>query len=187
MDKAYARVDGVREAMRPEFMLASYPLISGMLIYAGFMAWKYHKKLHIVVVVFILCCGARDRCIRIGEVYGQKTLSQLSTLKICSAFRLSQVRKFSGKKELLASWLILNRPSFCQFATSISFNRGTAVEVVRRQKMFDIISMQSQICALLNSLNKNNECSVDDVQMMCYVHMVMVRLSCSDKPASSGS
>lgn len=163
----YARVDGVREAMRPEFMLASYPLISGMLIYAGFMAWKYHKKLHIMVVVFLLFAVAHAIDVWDRRSLWTKNIESAQYSQDLFGVSLESGAQVFWEKELLASWLILNRPSFVnsQQAAGISFNRGTAVEVVRRQKMFDVISMQSQICALLNSLNKNNECSVDEVQV----------------------
>ena len=131
------------------------------------MAWKYHKKLHIMVVVFLLFAVAHAIDVWDRRSLWTKNIESAQYSQDLFGVSLESGAQVFWEKELLASWLILNRPSFVnsQQAAGISFNRGTAVEVVRRQKMFDVISMQSQICALLNSLNKNNECSVDEVQV----------------------
>ena len=163
----YARMEGVREAVRPEFMLASYPLVAGILIYLGLIAWERVRYLRIVLVAVLLL--ALTHTVDVWDRRSKWTNYIESAQYSPNLFGVSLepgVQVF-WEDELLASWIILNRPSFVnsQQAAGIAFNRGTAVEVVRRQKMFDIFYMQKQICSLLNNLNSNNACSVDDQQI----------------------
>lgn len=163
----YARMEGVREAMRPEFMLASYPLVAGMLVYAGLLAWERAKRWRIVLIAALLLALAHA-----VDVWDRRTqwthyIESAQYSPGLFGVSLEPGSQIFWEDELLASWLILNRPSFMnsQQAAGIAFNRGTAVEVVRRQKILDIFSMQKQICSLLNNLNSNNACAVDDQQI----------------------
>ena len=58
---------------------------------------------------------------------------------------------------------MLGRPSFknSEQYGGISFNHETAVEIIRREKFFEIFDVQKQICNVANSLNSDESCQVD--------------------------
>jgi hypothetical protein len=63
----------------------------------------------------------------------------------------------------LAPWILMQRRSYIsgmQHAGQ-SFNRGTAMELLRRSEVVNVIRVQESICQMMNALNGSNECQPD--------------------------
>lgn len=67
--------------------------------------------------------------------------------------------------ELLTPWLVLRRASYWSGhqEAGLLFNRGTAQEANRREKIFGLLEFQGSICSLLNNLSNDQEkCAPDE-------------------------
>ncbi len=74
--------------------------------------------------------------------------------------------------ELLTPWLVLRRASFWNGhqEAGLLFNRGTAEEALRREKIFTLLEFQNSICMLQNAFEKNQDkCAPDEeaVKTVC--------------------
>ena len=163
----YVRMEGVREAVRPEFMLVSYPLVAGVLVYVGLLAWDRVKRWRMVLIAVLLLAvfHAADVWDRRNQWTRHIESAQYSPNLF--GVPLAPTAQVFWEEELLAPWLILHRPHFinAQQAAGVAFNRGTAAEVERRWKLLSVFDMQKQICKLLNGLSGNEACVVDDEQI----------------------
>ncbi|MDS4022595.1 MAG: hypothetical protein RKR03_19125 [Candidatus Competibacter sp.] len=67
------------------------------------------------------------------------------------------------QNNLLSTWLLLQRPNYyANFqAAGLVFNRATAMEYAKRDKVFEIMVFQEQLCGVLNLLNNNYACELD--------------------------
>lgn len=167
----YQRMEGVREAARPEFMLMGYPVIAALVIYTAIFLWRSSLRLRPFLLMVLL--AADLHAVDVWDRRNQWTRNIESRQYSPSAFgvKIEPLSQIFWENELLAAWLILGQPSYLnpQQAAGIAFNRGTAVEVVRREKLFQGFLLQQQICQIMNGLNGDNGCQIDDeiVRTLC--------------------
>ncbi len=152
----YMQMDGEREAVRPEFMLVTYPLVAGLLVCAGIFFWSYAKRWRIffLAILMLALIHAVDVWDRRNKWTRYIEAAQYSPQIFGVDFPTAA--QVFWDDEVLAPWLILQRPQFTssQQSAGIAFNRGTAVEAVRREKLFALFEMQKQICKVFNNLNE---------------------------------
>lgn len=174
----YQKYGGLRENVRPEFLILSHPLVMGGLMAAYcFIAqstrnnWLKRKFNHLIIVfpIFLLAVAMNEwdrRTPWTSEIEKAQSNPQLFGVSI---ERGAQV---FWEGELAAPWLILGRPSYYNGmqAAGVLFNRETAIEGRRRQNVQKLLEFQTTICKIFNELNIDGErCNVDVevLQKMC--------------------
>ncbi len=164
----FHRFDEAREQVRPEFMLLSYPLVSGALIFG---IWFLHRRYRGRAWWPWLGLGAA--CVFL--LYAADTWDRRSqwTRYIETAQGVGDVfgvpLKPGGQvfwyRELEAPWLILRRPSYFNGhqMSGLLFNRGTAEEGARREDLFKLMEFQIGLCRIMNTLNNSTDsCAIDE-------------------------
>lgn len=66
----------------------------------------------------------------------------------------------------LAPWVLMQRESYISNSqySGESFNRGTAIELLRRSKVIDILEFQERVCKLMNVLDNNYDACAPDLE-----------------------
>lgn len=116
----------------------------------------------ILVIALVHAIGVWDR-----RIQWTKNIEAGQYSSDVFGVEISPASQVYWENELVAPWLVLNRPSFfnSQQSSGMAFNRGNAAEIVRRESLLGPLFMQSQICQLVNALNGNEDCMVDEVQI----------------------
>jgi len=159
----FTKMAGAREAIRPEFMLMTHPLITASILFVGVFLWRTQVRARIfltIALVFVLVgvLGSWDR-----RMQWTKNIESQQYSSDIFGFELPPGAQIFWENDLLPAWLVLGRPSFknSEQYGGISFNHETAVEIIRREKFFEIFDVQKQICNVANSLNSDESCQVD--------------------------
>lgn len=174
----YQKYGGLRENVRPEFIILSHPLmVGGLIVFYSFIVqiirnrWpkKCFQMLTIALPIFLLPIAMNEwdrRTPWTSEIEKAQSNPQLFGVNIESGAQVF------WESELAAPWLILGRPSYYNGmqAAGVLFNRETAIEGRTRQNVQKLLEFQTTICKIFNELNVDGErCNVDVevVQKMC--------------------
>lgn len=162
---------GAREAVRPEFILFSYPLIAGGFVAASLWIWRHAERWRIALVACMVAllahaAGEWDRRSRWTH-YIESAQYSPGLFGVA----LEPAAQVYWEGELLAPWLILNRPSFYvrYQAAGVLFSRGTAVEAARRTELLKPYILQKDICAIFNQMGNPAEPCVPDDDMLAEI------------------
>ena len=166
----YLKFGGLRESVRPEFIILTHPLtVAGLAIaYICLQRLPRHPRLIQLikpvelVVVFLFCLVAFTnwdrRSIWTAEIEAAQSNPRLFGVEIENGAQVF------WENELVAPWLILGRPSYFNGmqAAGALFNRETAIEGRRRQNVQKLLEFQTTICKIFNELNVSGDrCNVD--------------------------
>ena len=161
----FTQLGGLREALRPEFVILAHPLVAGALVAAALRLYGLHGRWRSILLLLLIPMFA--------HVAAQWDRRSIWTSYVESAryepklfgFELEPGAQVFWAEELVAPWLILHRPSyFSQFQTAgILFNRRTAEEAVKRKDAMTLLEFQLSTCRLMNALNKSEESCLIDI------------------------
>jgi len=158
------KADGLREVVRPEFVVLAYPLVAGALVSAVLLLYKrsaFWRTALLILVIPALTVAAmqwdrRSQWTRYIELaHYNPNLFGVELEPGAQVFWLG---------ELVAPWLILHRPSYFNGyqEAGMLFNRGNAKETVLREKNLRVLEFQQSICDAMDSLSKGSEsCRLD--------------------------
>lgn len=152
----------VREMFRPEVLLLSYPLLAGGVIgglYAVWQRWHMARIPMLGVLASLLVYAAATWDHR-NPWTAQVESAQFS--QDVFGVELAAGAQVFWKGELLAPWLILNRPSYMsnEQNAGLLFNRGTAEEAHRRMSSMHVFNFQNELCQVVNQYQDG--CVPDD-------------------------
>lgn len=164
----YANAGGSRDVIRPEFTFFAFPLVVGGFVASGIWVWRQRRSLRPAFLILLLAV-----CV---HAYGEWDRRSSWTRFIESAeyepslfgVELKPGAQVFWVDELLAPWLILNRPSYFNShqSSGLLFNRGTAEEFYKRRQVMGVLEFQSKVCGLMNELNRNtsaaDNCALSD-------------------------
>lgn len=146
-----------REAVRPEFLLFSYPMICSSLLAGGLWLWRRFPSARSLLTAFlaVLVFHAAWEWDRRSTWTRYIESAQYSLDRF--GVTLETAAQVFWEGELLAPWLVLNRPSFFNGHQSagILFSRATAAEVNRRHERMQPYIVQRGICHVVNELTRN--------------------------------
>jgi hypothetical protein len=158
------KAGGLREVVRPEFVVLAYPLVAGALVSVVLILYKrsaiWRNTLVILLVPALILAAMqwdrRSQWTRFIELaHYNPNLFGVELEPGAQVFWLG---------ELVAPWLILHRPSYFNGnqEAGMLFNRGNAKEAVLRQKNLSVLEFQQSICDVMDSLNKGSQsCRLD--------------------------
>jgi len=151
---------------RLDLAILSFPLITGSFTIAGIRFW--HRSQHLVRYLLLI---ALTLWLAYAAIFWDRrndwTRSLESATPSQSVFgtKIPQGSQVYWENELLAPWLILNSPSYFSGhqMSGLLFNRKTAEEAHIRSETLSILEIQTQICDIMNTLNRTNaSCLIDD-------------------------
>lgn len=161
-----AQAEWSREMVRPEFVLFSHPLISGSALVSGYWLWQRSRNWRPAMLIFLLIA-----CIHAGIAWDRRNawtrhIEHAELSPKLFGIEIEPAAQIFWTGELLAPWLILNRPSYFNgFQTAGQlFNRGTAQEADFRSKVLRPLSFQLELCAVMDALNQqtNDNCLISE-------------------------
>jgi len=158
------KADGLREVVRPEFVVLAYPLVAGALVSAVLVLYKrsalWRTALFILVIpALILAAMQWDR-----RSQWTRYIELAHYNPMVFGVELEPGAQVFWLGELVAPWLILHRPSYFNGhqEAGMLFNRGNAKESVLRENNLKILEFQQSICDVMDSLNKGSQsCRLD--------------------------
>ncbi|NSL55313.1 hypothetical protein [Uliginosibacterium aquaticum] len=156
---------GDRSHFREEFVLLSFPLIAVTLMAGGVALWRHIVKIRAFLIFFLVlgllyAFQSWDR----RTVWTQYIESAQNSENIFGV-EIEPGAQVFWDGELLAPWLILNRPVYFdgQQTAGLAFSRGTAEEAYKRKDVMEIVQVQRQICSVVNSLQgEQSHCRIDN-------------------------
>ncbi|MEW5781226.1 MAG: hypothetical protein ACOY6N_07940 [Pseudomonadota bacterium] len=161
----YLQLPDARDVFRPEVVLLSYPPAAGILLAGLVVAWWRWQWMRMPLL---------------GVMLGATVLAGLHWDHRNPWTRQVEAAQFSPglfgveippraqvfwEGELLAPWLILNRPSYMNNLQNagLLFNRGTAEEAHRRLASMHVFNFQKELCQVINGLQgAMGACTPDD-------------------------
>ena len=157
----YTHMDSVQEAI---LTLTGYPLVAGLFLYTGIRLWASIKRGRIIFIIILIFS-----LIQIVDLWDRRSpwTKNMESIQYSADFFgdvITPGAQVFWEDELLGVWLVLRRPSFLNTLQSsgIAFNRSTAAEIVRREKILSVLFLQKQICKFFDAFNGSNECTVDE-------------------------
>lgn len=152
-----SQADGLRDVVRPEFVLLAHPLVAGALL--GLLLWVFRRSAHWRVALTCLLIPA----LLLAAVQWDRRSTWTRYIEFAHydpqlfGFKLEPGAQVFWSGELIAPWLILHRPSYFNGhqEAGMLFNRGTAAEAVQRDKTMRLVEFQLSICGVMNGLNQS--------------------------------
>jgi len=149
-----------------DLAILNHQLLIGGLIAAGLWIWlKTERKGHAAIMVLLTVWVA-------FSAWNWDRRNQWSLAFESADFRtpvfgmeLRPGAQVLWENELLAPWLVLNRPSYFSAPQNagLLFNRGTAKEASNRQEILHLLELQTELCNVMNGIaQSNNTCMIDE-------------------------
>lgn len=154
-----------RDILRPEFVLLSHPLAIGSLLFLAILQWNRGCRLtHMGMLMLLTAWMAYAGLDWDRRSTATRHIESAQTLATSFGVQIVSGAQVLWTDELLAPWLILNRPSYFSGAQTagLLFNRGTAEEAHARSNILKVFELQDTVCDLLNTLNSSpGSCQLD--------------------------
>jgi len=156
-----------------DLAILSHQLLVGGLVTIGLWFWQKTEKKGHTVIVFLLAAWV----VVAAWNWDRRNNWALSFEAVdfnTSVFgvELRPGAQVFWEDELLAPWLVLNRPSYFSTPQSAGFlfNRETGREAHVRQEIMQRLEFQTTLCNVMNGISKSNDtCMIDDdlVEQTC--------------------
>lgn len=153
----YDQAEGLREIIRPEFVILSNPLLGAVLVTAFVWAFNFSphiKKLLLLLLIPALAYSSLAWDRRSGWT---RYIESAEYNPLLFGIQFEPKAQVYWANELAAPWLILRRPSYfnSQQMGGMLFNRETAREAFTRYESLRLVEFQLSTCRLMNELNKS--------------------------------
>lgn len=160
----FTQADGSREVIRPEYSLFSYPLVAAGIVTGGLWLWQRRGYWCMPLLITLIAASLYAFSVWDRRNTWTRYIEAAQFSSVLFGVELRPAAQVYWTGELVAPWLILNRPSYFNGhqTSGLLFNRGTAEEAYRREEVLRILSFQENICDIMNALNSNDSCAVDD-------------------------
>lgn len=167
----HLQLPDTRDMFRPEVVLFSFPLLGGALSAVGVLAWQRWRKSRDVMIM-----GVMLALLYAGATWDHRNpwTRQIESMQFEQNVFGVQLRpgaQVFWDGELLAPWLILNRPSYMNNLQNagLLFNRGTAEEAHRRLASMHVFNFQKELCQVINGLQGALDACVPDDEAVAEV------------------
>jgi hypothetical protein len=168
--RVYQSAGQDNEVARLDFLLLQMPLWAPLVIWAGFQAWRKWSAAHPLLLGLLVLA-----LVHAGMQWDRRSpwtrhIEAAEFKHEVFGVQLPVQKQIFWQDDPLAPWLIFERPSYFsnhQLAGQ-NFNRETAMEGLRREKVIRLLEFQQQICALYSVANGNScELSREAVTESC--------------------